>query len=126
MDEMNYVTNLFPNTISPPLLFSLALFRGTHSFIPIKYITSSLIRLFRIGSVFYFFNFKGTLRVEETNETIDYEQLKVKEKILFFDELVLFEVGAWGCFQSGHHYKGLFPFPPASPQVIRFFGLSHL
>jgi len=34
---------------------------------------------------------QGTLRVEETNETIDYEQLKVKEKILFFDELVLFE-----------------------------------
>jgi len=40
-------------------------------------------------------NYSGTIsekaRIEETTETIDYEKLKIKEKILFFDELVLFE-----------------------------------
>ena len=78
--------------------------------------------MFRIGSDFYFSNFKGTLRVEETNETIDYEQLKVKEKILFFDELVLFEVGAWDCFQSGHLYKELLPF--FNPRPLKSFAFS--
>jgi len=34
---------------------------------------------------------RNSLRVEETTECIDYEKLKVKENILFFDELVLFE-----------------------------------
>eukprot|EP00088_Acartia_fossae_P020655 TRINITY_DN22193_c0_g1_i1.p1 TRINITY_DN22193_c0_g1~~TRINITY_DN22193_c0_g1_i1.p1 ORF type:complete len:254 (+),score=40.68 TRINITY_DN22193_c0_g1_i1:36-797(+) len=31
------------------------------------------------------------LRIEETEEKINYEKLKIKEKILFFDELVLYE-----------------------------------
>ena len=45
-------------------------------------------------------NFRGTLlseddkpeiKVTNTDEKIDYERLKIQEKILFFDELILYE-----------------------------------
>ena len=34
---------------------------------------------------------KSPLQVSETDEKIDYERLKVQEKILFFDEIILYE-----------------------------------
>ena len=40
----------------------------------------------------FILNDQAELRVETTEEKIDYEKLKIQERILFFDELVLYEV----------------------------------
>lgn len=33
----------------------------------------------------------GDIKVSDTEQKIDYEKLKVREKILFFDEVILYE-----------------------------------